>query len=76
MFRLQPPQIKQASAGMDSAAAVMSHPDTTVGAVASILIVTGASLATWTLLMWLKNRPARTCNCNYHACRTCKLQRR
>jgi hypothetical protein len=55
---------------------MMSHPDTTVGAVASILIVAGASLGTWTLLTWLKNRPARTCNCNYHACRTCKLERR
>ena len=53
---------------------LMSHPSNTIGAVASILIVTGASLGTWALLMWLKNRPTNTCRCNFHCCRHCSLK--
>lgn len=53
---------------------VMPHADTTIGAVASILIVTGASLGTWAILMWLKNRPTNTCQCQYHLCRHCSLK--
>lgn len=52
----------------------MSHPDTTIGAVATILIVTGTSLATWAILTWLKNRPSTTCQCQFHLCRNCSLK--
>jgi len=53
---------------------LMSHPDTTIGAVATILIVAGTSLATWAILTWLKNRPSTTCQCQFHLCRNCSLK--
>jgi len=52
----------------------MSHPSSTVGAVASIMIVAGASIGTWALLMWMKNRPTHNCNCQFHCCRHCSLK--